>query len=234
MIKLYGFGKNLGLIDASPFVVKVHAFLKIAKIEYETINNPRNIGKSPKGKLPYITDGETTICDSQLIIKYLTEKHTIELDKDLSTEQKACAYLIGKSLDENLYWCLVWSRWQHESSWKVVKKAFFKGLPFPISAIVPKMLRKKTIKSLYAQGTGRHSEQEIIDIANHTFHALSDLLGEKDYFYGDKPSSFDATAYAFLASFTQAKIDNKINSKAKNYQNLVAYSDRITNKYFSL
>lgn len=233
MIKLYGFGKNLGLIDASPFVAKVHAFLKIAAIEYETINNPRNISKSPKGKLPYITDGETTICDSQLIIEYLTKKYTIELDSKLSTEQKASGYLIGKSLDENLYWCLVWSRWQHEATWKVVKKSFFKGLPFPISAIVPKMLQKKVIKSLYSQGTGRHSEQEIIDIANRTFQALSDLLGEKAYFFGDKPSSFDVTAYAFLASFTLAKIDNTINSQARSYENLLAYCNRMTQKYFN-
>ena len=233
MIKLYGFGQNLGLIDASPFVVKVHAFLKIAGIDYESVNNPRNISKSPKRKLPYITDGEKTVCDSQNIIAYLTQKYNVELDTELSTEQKANAYLIGKSLDENLYWCLVWSRWQHEATWSVVKNSFFKGLPFPISAIVPKMLRKKTIKALHAQGTGRHSENEVIDIANRSFQALSDLLGNKDYFYGDKPSSFDSTAYAFLASFIQAGIDNEINSKAKNFKNLVSYCERITNKYFS-
>lgn len=233
MIQLYGFGRNLGLTDASPFVAKVHAFLKMADLDYETVSNPRNIGKSPKGKLPYIVDGKTTVGDSQLIIEYLTDKYNIELDSHLSSEQKASAYLIGKSLDENLYWCLVWSRWQHDTTWQVTKKAFFKGLPFPISAIIPNMLRKKVIKSLYAQGTGRHSETEIIAIADRSFQALSDLLADKSFFFGDKISGFDATAYAFISSFTQANLDNDINNKAKSHKNLVAYADRIKEEYFS-
>ncbi|VAW41850.1 hypothetical protein MNBD_GAMMA01-1867, partial [hydrothermal vent metagenome] len=48
MIKLFGFGKNLGLIDASPFVAKVHLLLKIANLEYKTISSPKNLGKAPK------------------------------------------------------------------------------------------------------------------------------------------------------------------------------------------
>ena len=232
MIKLYGFGKNLGLIDASPFVAKVHTFLKMANLQYETVSNPRNIGKSPKGKLPFIEDGDKTVGDSQLIIEYLTEKYAVDLDSHLSEQEKANAYLLGKSLDENLYWCLVWSRWQHEGTWQTVKNVFFKGLPFPISYIVPKILRKKVMKSLYAQGISRHSEQEIVEIAGHTFQALADLLADKPYFFGDKVSTFDATAYAFISSFNQATLENDINSKAKSFDNLQAYTDRIKQQYF--
>lgn len=46
-------------------------------------------------------------------------------------------------------------------------------------------------------------------------------------------SPFGAKVHAFLASFTHAKIDNAINTKAKVYKNLVAYIDRITNQYFN-
>ncbi len=232
MIKLYGFGKNLGLLDASPFVVKVHTFLKVAELDYETIASPHNIGKSPKGKLPFITDDDKTVSDSQDIIEYLSESYQVNLDKTLTEEQRATAYLLTKSLDENLYWCLVWSRWQEENTWKIVKNSFFKGLPFPISAIIPKILRKKVIKSLKAQGTGRHSEKEIIEIANKSFQALSALLGDKDYFFGPNITGFDITAYAFIASFTQAELENKINNIAKSYKNLVSYCDRINNIYF--
>jgi glutathione S-transferase len=232
MIKLFGFGKNLGLIDASPFVTKVHAFLRFNQLEYKTISNPKNIGLSPKSKLPFIEDGDKVVCDSQLIIEYLTHQYKLDIDVHLSEKDKASGYLIGKSLDENLYWCLVWSRWQDEKTWPTVKKAFFKGLPFPLSALLPKILRKKTIKALHAQGTGRHSEVEVIEIANHSFKALSNLLGEQKYFFGDKISSFDATAYAFISSFTQADLENAINSIAKDYDNLVAYAERINQEYF--
>ncbi len=233
MIKLYGFGKNLGLIDASPFVVKVHAFLKIANLEYESISGQQHMKKAPKGKLPFIQDENEKIGDSRAIIEYLTKEYSIDLDAHLSQQQKATAYLFEKSLDENLYWCLVWSRWIHEETWQTVKAAFFKGIPFPISAIIPKILRKKVKKSLYAQGMGRHSDSEIIAIANHSFQALADLLGENDYFFGNKVSTFDATAYAFISSFTHADLDNKINSKAKSHKNLIDYVDRIKQEYFA-
>lgn len=233
MITLYGFGKNLGLIDASPFVSKVHAFLNIAKLEYKTVPGQQNLGKSPKGKLPFIEDGENAIGDSQSIIEYLTDQYSLTLDDHLSEEEKASAYLISKSLDENLYWCLVWSRWIQEDAWITVKPAFFSKLPFPLSSIVPPILRRKVKKSLYAQGTGRHSEQEIIEIGNKSFAALSTLLGDKSFFFGDKVSTFDATAFAFISSFTHADLDSAINDKAKSYENLVAYVDRIKQLYFS-
>ena len=233
MIKLFGFGKKLGLIDASPFVAKVHLFLKIANLEYKTISSHKNLGKAPKGKLPFIIDGDKTIGDSQAIMEYLDEQYAQNIDAHLSKADAARGYLLGKSLDENLYWCLVWSRWQHEATWQIVKNEFFKGLPFPLSAIVPKLLRKKVRKSLYAQGMGRHSEQEIIAIADKTFQALSVLLADKPYFFGSEISSFDVTAYAFISSFTHSNIENEINNRAKSHQNLLTYCDRIASKYFN-
>lgn len=233
MIKLFGFGRNLGLIDASPFVVKVHAFLKVANLPYKTISGAQNLGKSPKGKLPFINDGEDSIGDSQLILEYLSEKYSIDLDKHLSEEQKAASYLIIKSLDENLYWCLVWSRWQHEATWQVVKQSFFKGIPFPLSKIVPRIIRKKTLKSLQAQGTGRHQEDEIIAIADKTFSALSTLLGDKTFFHGDNISLLDISAYAFLSSCIDSTLNNDLCSKARSHQNLVAYCQRFHKTYFS-
>ncbi|MCF6287913.1 MAG: glutathione S-transferase family protein [Proteobacteria bacterium] len=233
MIKLYGFGKNLGLADASPFVTKIHAFLKIANLDYETVAGLQSLSKSPKGKLPFITDGQDTIADSRAIIEYLTKKYSLTLDAHLNTQQLASAYLFEKSLDENLYWCLVWSRWIHEESWQTVKAKFFQGIPFPIAYILPKALRKKVKKSLHAQGMGRHSEQEIIAIAQKSFQALSAFLGENTYFFGNKISSFDATAYAFIASFTQAQLNNDINTKAKSHKNLVVYCENFRQLYFA-
>lgn len=233
MIKLFGFGKKLGLIDASPFVSKIHAFLKVAGLEYKEIAGANNLSKSPKGKLPFIKDGDASVGDSQDIIEYLSKKYNVDIDAHLDIKQKASAYLYTKSLDENLYWCLVWSRWQHEATWQIIKPIFFKGIPFPVSYIVPKILRKKVIKSIYAQGTGRHSEQEIIEIAKKTFTALSDLLADKNYFFGDKVSTFDATAYAFISSFTQAEINNDINTMAKTFKNLTVFADKFKQKYFA-
>src|SRR5690242_7504970 len=62
MITLYIFGPAFGLPDASPFVTKAELLLKFAKIPYCTKTG--GLRKAPRGKLPYIRDGETVIADS--------------------------------------------------------------------------------------------------------------------------------------------------------------------------
>lgn len=57
MIKLYGFGKRFGVVDGSPFVVKVDLYMRMASIEFEVESDFNAIKKSPKGKLPFIEDG---------------------------------------------------------------------------------------------------------------------------------------------------------------------------------
>jgi len=59
MITLYTFGPHFGLPDASPFVMKAEMLLKLSGLPYET--NTRGFGKAPKGKLPYIRDGEAVV-----------------------------------------------------------------------------------------------------------------------------------------------------------------------------
>lgn len=47
MIKLYGFGSGLGVVDQSPFVAIVIAYLKIADTPFEAINSADNLQKAP-------------------------------------------------------------------------------------------------------------------------------------------------------------------------------------------
>ena len=80
MITLYTFGPFFGLPEASPFVMKGEMLLKLAGLEYQT--NTRGFGKAPKGKLPYIRDGETLVADSTLIRLYIEQKYSFDFDRD--------------------------------------------------------------------------------------------------------------------------------------------------------
>jgi len=237
MINLHGFGPNLGLMDASPFVVKADVFLKMSALEYKNVSGMRNMKKAPKGKLPYISIEESNqtilVSDSQAIIDYLTKKYELQLDSHLTAEQKAQAYLMTKSLDENLYWCLLYCRWNLEETWSTVNKAFFSKMPFWLRTVVPPLYRRTVKKSLYAQGMGRHSYDEVTDIADKSFKALADILAEQKYFFGDSPCSFDATAYAFLCQFITGQCPNKLNDKAQSYDNLVQFCHRIQQQYYA-
>jgi len=233
MIKLFGFGSAFGVVDASPFVVKVDLFLKLTNLEYEFIGDFNNLKKSPKNKLPFIDDNGVKIGDSQLIIQYLTKKYDVTLDEQLSLEQKAQATLYTKALDESLYWCLVYSRWVKEDTWPIVREEFFGEMPIPIKWFVPNLILKDVKKTLNRQGFGRHSESELLSIADEHFSALSILLGENDFFFGDAPCTFDTAAYAVLCEFISVDFFNSFNQLAKKYKNLVQYCQRIEAKYYA-
>jgi len=233
VIKLYSFGASFGVMDPSPFVVKVYAFMKMAQLPFEVVASADNLKIAPKGKLPFIVDSDTTtIADSQAIVEYLTEKYKVSLDQHLSAEQQAQAYLLTKSLDENLYWCLVYSRWVLDNTWPLVNKTFFGALPLPLRLFVPSLIRKGVKKNLHGQGLGRHSKEEILAISDKSFSALSILLADKDYFFGDNPSSFDASVYSILGQFILTDHLNEFNEKARTYPNLVQFCQRIEQTYY--
>jgi len=233
VIKLYSFGPAFGVPDPSPFVMKVDAWMRMSGIPFEHISSAGNLRKAPKGKLPFIDDGGKVIADSHLIIDYLRQQYDSPLDQGLSAEQKAIAVMVGKSLDEYFYWCLVYSRWIRSDTWPRVKETFFNVVPLPMRALVCWMVQKKMKRTLYLQGFGRHSDEEILAMTTEMLQGLSDLLGDKIYILGDQPSTLDAMAYGFLCEFILSDIDNAFNERALSFKNLVQYCERIRDKYYA-
>ncbi|MGR9051714.1 MAG: glutathione S-transferase family protein [Gammaproteobacteria bacterium] len=231
MIKLFGFGPRFGLADSSPFVLKVETYMRMAGITFEVVADFANLRKAPKGKLPFIEDDGKVIADSFFIISYLREKYRPTLDDHLSPEQKAVSNLIVKSLEENFYWCIVYSRWMRDDTWPTIKNAIFGQLPFPLNLFVPYIVKKGVKDTLYKQGLGRHNDEEILCIARHALESLSILLADKKYFFGDKPSTLDAVAYAFLAQLMLVDLDNPMNRLARSFENLVNFCKTIDGLY---
>lgn len=232
MLTLYSFGANFGVMDPSPFVLKIDCFLRMAKLPYAVQAGVQNLQKAPKGKLPFIQDEEQKIADSFFIQDYLQKKKGVTLDKHLSDEQHALAHLITKSLDENFYWTIVHSRWMREDTWPLIKNAYFSGMPWPLNFIVPIIARKSTKSALFKQGLGKHSDAEILQIATATLTSLSVLIADKTYVFGDTPCSLDAAIFASLAQLILVDFDNPLNLLGRSYENLVAYCLRIDNKYY--
>ena len=63
MIKLVQFYPALGVRSLSPFCLKLETYLRLAGIDYEVVRS-NDARRAPKGKLPYIIDGDLTIGDS--------------------------------------------------------------------------------------------------------------------------------------------------------------------------
>lgn len=231
MITLYQFPRVWGLPNASPFCLKLETYLRLADIPYEIkfLSDPR---KAPKGKLPFIKIDDKTIADSEIIIDFLQGKLGDQLDRNLTQEQRSFSVLLDNSFTERLYWMIVYMRWQYEPNWPHVKDAFFGKLPMILQWFLPDIVRKKTIKALWAQGMGRHSYDEVLEMGYKFLDALAIILAEKSYFHGEKPSSIDATAFAFLANIAWTPYDEALKSHLNKHKNLLVYCDKIWSTFY--
>lgn len=233
MLKLYIFPPCWGMPSPSPFCIKAEAYLKMAGIVYEPvyITDPRD---GPKGKLPYIEleQNNQQIADSHFIIEHLEAEQEIALDKHLSATQKATALMTKRTLDEHLAWVIIYSRWVPEKNFKIIKNTFFSESAGPMKLIASKKVRKYMLQCLEHHGMGRHSEEEIYQLGKEDILALSELLADQTYFFGDQPSTLDATAYAYLASIIHAPIESPLKRFTLEQANLVSLCERIDEQYF--
>jgi glutathione S-transferase len=231
MITLYTFGPGFGLPDPSPFVTKAELLLKLSGLPYERARtSPGKMG--PKGKKPYISDNGTLVPDSTFIRLYLEKTYGIDFDKGLSAERKAVAWAVEKMCEEHLYFALVYDRWMKDANFASGPAQFFKPIPTLVRPLVVKMIRGKVRKTLYHQGTGRHSEAEIAELACRDIDALATILGDKDWIGGSTPCGADATVGAFVIGTQCPLFDSEIQRSAMRHANLAAYGKRVVSTFF--
>lgn len=234
MIKLYQFEPAFGLPNASPFCMKLETWLRMAHLPFEApLVSLRDFGKAPKGKMPYITDGEQTLSDSAFIIDYLKTTYGDQLDTWLSTAQRAVALAFQRLIEENLYWAVLHTRWFEPQGWALTKAAFFGKMPPPLRWIVPTLARRGMRKQMHGHGIGRHRAQDIVAIGQRDITALADFLGDKPYMMGDSPCTLDATAYAFLANLLWVPVESPLKQHAQQYPAFDAYCQRMRSQYYS-
>jgi glutathione S-transferase len=239
MITLHQFSPNWGLPNASPFCMKLETYLRMANLPY-TVVYEDNLDKAPKGKMPYIKDdgeddGEDDgkkIGDSNLIIEYLNEKYGDRTDAQLSPSDRGISLAMRRLIEENLYWCMVYSRWIDESNWPITRSAYFGNLPPVVQQILPGLIRKDIRKSLDGHGMGKHSPAEIYAIGCRDLIALSGFLSDKQFFFGDRPTLLDASAYATILNFLKVPMESPLATQAKQLDNLVAFCDRMTARFY--
>ncbi len=230
MITLYTFGPAFGLPDPSPFVVKAEMLLKMAAVPYQT--NTRGFPRAPKGKLPYLHDDGALIPDSTFIRLHLEKKHQFDFDHGLSAEQRGIAWAVEKLLEDNLYWAVVDARWINDANFAKGPALFFQRIPWLIRCWLVPLIRRKVKRSLWGHGMGRHNRTEIELLAAKGIDAVAGVLGDKPYLVGDQPCGADATVFAFMQSGLCAHFDTPIRNAIERHANLVAYVERMKQRYY--
>ena len=141
-------------------------------------------------------------------------------------------------LEEHLYFVTVWRRWVPEASWAVYQPVIADftrhlGVPSFMGKFVAGIVRKDLIRTLAAQGMGRHSPTEIHAQGIALLTSVSDWLGDQPYILGEQPRTLDATAYAFLVGILDVPIEDPIKAFLQSRENLVAYCERMRSRYWA-
>ena len=231
MLKLVQFHPAFGSRNMSPYCLKLETYLRMTGIAHEVVWNS-DTSKAPKGKLPYIIDGERVMGDSALIIDYLKEKHGDPLDGALTAEQKAQMLAWRSLFEDSLMFPILHARWIDPAGWEKMK-TLFDRMPLHLRLIIPDIVRKGVRKQLFGQGMGRHTQEEIYSFGLQYLAAIEIQLGDKSFMLGAAPTSLDATAYGFLANLVDTDFDNPLNRKARGTPSFVAYCARIKQGYFA-
>ncbi|WP_439685174.1 Glutathione S-transferase [Cupriavidus oxalaticus] len=230
MITLYTFGPAFGLPDASPFVTKAEMLLKLAGLPYHA--RPGSLRRAPKGKLPYLDDTGRIVADSTMIRWHIEKTYHIDFDAGLSPAERGIAWAAEKLMEDHLYWAVARVRWLDQANFERGPAQFFRGVPAPVRGLAERLVRYKVRKTLWGQGLGRHSEEELVALASKGVTSIADILGDKRYLMGDKPCGADATLFAFAGSLLCPVFDTPIRTAAEGHGNLVAYMDRMRAEFY--
>ncbi len=211
-ISLHGFGGWQGLLDLSPFVCKLHAYFRLAKVEYETL--PGNIRKAPRGKLPYITHNGQIVGDSALIVDYLRNQGGVDLDAALDDAQRAERCALSSMFEQELYFIILTCRWRDPAGWAsyaapIGQSLNYLGIPKPLSSLFVPVVRRGNVKKTIEQGAGRRPVEENLARAHALFDAFEQFVGRHDgpWWFGNNASSVDAIAWAFVGGTITKAID---------------------------
>jgi glutathione S-transferase len=229
-ITLFQFPRMFGIPNISPFCCKLETWLRMTGIAYEVVDtaDPR---KGPKGKVPFIRDGALRLGDSALIIEHLKKTRGVDPDAWLDQRQRATSLLARRTVEEHYAFIALYTHFIRDDGWRYTQ-AFFDSVPAPVRPLVRALVRRNMRQALDLQGTLRHSDKEIMELAIDDWRAILNVMSDGQYFFGERPSTIDATLFGALATTLMTPVPSPIRDFLGAQSKCVAYAERTFAQYF--
>ena len=228
---LHTFPPLWGIPSPSPFCVKLGTWLRMVELPHETDHLTRP-PRSRTGKVPYVTleDG-APYADSGRIIAHLTEALALTIDDHLDPDQRQTAHLIRRTVEESLYFVVVYMRWVPDDAFAVTREGYFAPVPKPLRRLVAAIVRRQARGYVWGQGIARHHPDDVWAMGAADLAALAQKLGDREYFFG-APSSTDAVVYGCLENIRLNPVVGPLQTALEGHANLVAHCQRMRARYW--
>lgn len=231
MITLYGWGPMFDCPSPSSFVMKSLIQLQMLGVDFEL--GFADLESVPKMKAPYLMDNGTLVEDSNFIRWHLESKLGKSLDDGLSPEDAATGWALERMAEDNIVNNILTQRWLKDENFHKGPGLFFMSIPEAQRKSVTDEVRDGIKNYMHGQGFGRFSEHEQLELANRDITAISNLLGDKAYLFGDTPSAADAGVSAVLISAATEFFDTPLSGLVRRHDNLIDYTDRMTSRFLT-
>jgi glutathione S-transferase len=220
MLTLYSYPTLFGIADNNGYGLKVFAFLKLAGVPFRH-EHIFDASKAPRGQLPYITDSDDTVGDSETILAYAIDKYRLSIDAALTPAQRGQNLLITRTLDD-LYWVMSYTRWKDERYWPLFRDALLREHP---SLTEEGLVKAKEFNAqrYHYQGIGRYDPDAAMARGLADLAALATLIPARGFVHGDQPTSIDAGIYGFIANIYFYDIDTPLKQFVLAHDNLVQH-----------
>jgi glutathione S-transferase len=224
MLTLYSYPDLFGVADNNPFGLKVFAFMRLCKLNFEH-RHILDTSLAPRGQLPYLSDGDETIGDSDRIVAHLTDKYGLRIDSALSEGQRNLAFLVRRTLDD-LYWPMSFSRWRDDRFWPTFRDAILATHPDVTTSDLEAAREYNRLRYHY-QGIGRYEPEQVYARGIDDLRVVADLLGEAGFVFGPEPNAIDAAIYGFVANIYYYAIDTPLKRYVLSRPALVRHCEAI-------
>jgi glutathione S-transferase len=234
MIRLTQMPRVPGIPNLSPPCMKLETWLRMTGLAYELA--PFDMSRAPKGKVPYFELDGGVHSDATLALDVLSARFGVDPDARLSPLDRATGLALRRMLKEHFYWVIVYFRWHADTAFAAFSPIIGACLPPGVPDVARRQFlegaRANLLDQLQKQGTGRHAPDEVARLGVEELDACATLLGDRPFFFGDAPTTLDATVYAAVASVIDVAIESPVKEHALGLANLVAHTRRMTDRFF--
>ncbi|EPQ52647.1 hypothetical protein GLOTRDRAFT_7122, partial [Gloeophyllum trabeum ATCC 11539] len=218
----------------SGFCHKLEAYLRAVSLPYTVV--PVYPNSAPKGKVPYLGIDDFLVADSHLIIKQLKERGIgKDLNRGLTEPQQGESRAWQAWVEEVVYPCEIYERWQDDEGWAVTAAETFTHVRWPLRPLLAWYFRRRTTNALWYGGVGRHSLAEVYELEEEFVGALEDRLRDgREYFHGTgEMTEVDVVLYAFLVQgVSQGKGNRRFTELVRGRRLVREYARRLLSKLF--
>jgi len=237
-VYLFQFTRSPQIPSISPFCLKLESWLKLHGIKYQNVDHKCK-HRSKKGMLPFIELNGEEIADSNMIIETLSKKFDKEMPAELTQDQKNVQHAMVAMVENHLHWTIVY--WKSKDVDNILK-GYKLNLQSAIGSKAPASLLnfyfkytfcRKGLKRVRSNGMGVHTAEEIETFGKKDLLTLSEMLGEKEFFFGSEPAMLDLVVFSQVGQLVM--VDSEHACPLRDYleadcKNLVALVNRMKDR----